>query len=103
MKPAIFYGVIRTWRGKFSVLDVTTAKRSKVYGRDEHGEPTNTSARDLIAKYPTREAATAAIERVGRKYAELDAEIREARKRLETLERARDDALYAMLKTGSIP
>lgn len=63
-KPAVAFAIARkTYSTVFEVFEITKDSPSGkiVYGRGEDGEPTSRARRDVAARFPTREAAQAAL------------------------------------------
>lgn len=65
MKPALYHTVRKDPYGfKYEAMTVTSEKGSRLYGRDEHGLPTNAARRDTFGRLDTFEKAQAFTKQV---------------------------------------
>lgn len=108
MKPAIAFAVVRpTHWGDWEVMEVTSRPpsphlRGKWYGRVAGGA-TSKAACDVIASFPTREAADAAMTEARAITARHEPLIKDARKALANAESAyKDERREAMAQAAAL-
>lgn len=105
MKDGLFWTLRRplyTHSGGYELMEVTTAKGSRYWGRAENGDATNARAADTKGKFPTAEAARGMIDTLRKIDGGYRGKIEQHRIDIRFLERERDakmeDAIRDALK-----
>lgn len=100
MKDALYCSIRSSYSGIYQIVEVTSERGGRWYGRDASCLPTNGAIRDLVGKFDTIEEARAIVVAVTNVQREYSVGIAEAEKLLRKLQAEKRAAINELLKAA---